>query len=215
MWYKVDKPLDFDFVGNTVIGYRGVHIETRGDDAVAADIQVDKNTFRLSDSQYPSKAVALQLVSNIRGDVSFVDNNVDGYMGVCFYNGVKIGENATITLDNNYLAPGTKLYGVSEWNAPNGDVPAAEEKLQAQLEGKATINATHTHTYQNGVCTVCGAQEPRPDPKPDPKPDAPAATPAPAPVLDSTPKTGAVSLVALPLAALALAGVGVALRKRR
>lgn len=211
VWYKVDKPLDFDFVGNTVIGYRGVHIETRGDDAVAADIQVDKNTFRLSDSQYPSKAVALQLVSNIRGNVSFVDNNVSGYMGVCFYNGVKIGENATITLDNNYLADGTKLYGVSEWNAPNGDVPAAEEKLQAQLEGKATINATHTHTYQNGVCTVCGAQEPRPDPKPD----APAAAPAPAPVLDSTPKTGAVSLVALPLAALALAGVGVALRKRR
>lgn len=211
VWYKVDKPLDFDFVGNTVIGYRGVHIETRGDDAVAADIQVDKNTFRLSDSQNPRKAVALQLVSNIRGNVSFVDNNVSGYMGVCFYNGVKIGENATITLDNNYLAPGTKLYGVSEWNAPNGDVKAAEEKLQEQLKGKATIDATHTHTYQNGKCTVCGAQEPRPDPKPD----APAATPAPAPVLDSTPKTGAVSLVALPLAALALAGVGVALRKRR
>lgn len=211
VWYKVDKPLDFDFVGNTVIGYRGVHIETRGDDAVAADIQVDKNTFRLSDSQYPSKAVALQLVSNIRGKVSFVDNNVDGYMGVCFYDGVKVGNNAEITVGNNYLADGTKLYGVSEWNAPGGDVPAAEEKLQAQLEGKATINATHTHTYQNGECTVCGAQEPRPDPKPD----APAATPAPAPVLDSTPKTGAVSLVALPLAALALTGVGVALRKRR
>ncbi|WP_419067436.1 hypothetical protein [Candidatus Allofournierella excrementavium] len=212
VWYKVDKPLDFDFVGNTVIGYRGVHIETRGDDAVAADIQVDKNTFRLSDSQNPSKAVALQLVSNIRGKVSFVDNNVDGYMGVCFYNGVKVGDDAAITVGNNYLADGTKLYGVSEWNAPNGDVPAAEEKLQAQLKGKATIDATHTHThtYQNGVCTVCGAQEPRPDPKPD----APAATPAPAPVLDSTPKTGAVSLVALPLAALALAGVGVALRKR-
>lgn len=211
VWYKVDKPLDFDFVGNTVIGYRGVHIETRGDDAVVADIQVDKNTFRLSDSQYPSKAVALQLVSNIRGKVSFVDNNVDGYMGVCFYDGVKVGNNAEITVGNNYLADGTKLYGVSEWNAPNDDVPAAEEKLQAQLEGKATINATHTHTYQNGECTVCGAQEPRPDPKPD----APAATPAPAPVLDSTPKTGAVSLVALPLAALALTGVGVALRKRR
>lgn len=215
VWYKVDKPLDFDFVGNTVIGYRGVHIETRGDDAVAADIQVDKNTFRLSDSQYPSKAVALQLVSNIRGKVSFVDNNVDGYMGVCFYDGVKVGNNAEITVGNNYLADGTKLYGVSEWNAPGGDVTAAEERLQAQLEGKATINATHTHTYQNGECTVCGAQEPRPDPKPDPKPDAPAATPAPAPVLDSTPKTGAVSLVALPLAALALTGVGVALRKRR
>ena len=211
VWYKVDKPLDFDFVGNTVIGYRGVHIETRGDDAVAADIQVDKNTFRLSDSQYPSKAVALQLVSNIRGKVSFVDNNVDGYMGVCFYDGVTVGNHAAITVGNNYLAGGTKLYGVSEWNAPGGDVTAAEEMLQEQLEGKATINATHTHTYQNGECTVCGAQEPRPDPKPS----APAATPAPAPVLDSTPKTGAVSLVALPLAALALTGVGVALRKRR
>lgn len=219
VWYKVDKTLDFDFVGNTVIGYRGVHIETRGDDAVAADIQVDKNTFRLSDSQYKNKAVALQLVSNIRGDVSFVDNNVSGYMGVCFYNGVKIGENATITLDNNYLAPGTKLYGVSEWSFNND--AAALEAAVAALEntlsgnGKVTIDATHTHTYQNGECTVCGAQEPRPDPKPDPKPDAPAATPAPAPVLDSTPKTGAVSLVALPLAALALTGVGVALRKRR
>lgn len=211
VWYKVDKPLDFDFVGNTVIGYRGVHIETRGDDAVAADIQVDKNTFRLSDSQYPSKAVALQLVSNIRGKVSFVDNNVDGYMGVCFYNGVKVGDDAAITVGNNYLADGTKLYGVSEWNAPNGDVPAAEEKLQAQLEGKATINATHTHTYQNGVCTVCGAQEPRPDPKPD----APTATPAPAPVLDSTPKTGAVSLSLLPLAGLGLAALGAVSRKRR
>lgn len=42
----------------------------------------------------------------------------------------------------------------------------------------------------------------------------PAATPTPAPVLDSTPKTGAVSLVALPLAALALAGVGVAAKRR-
>ena len=120
-------------------------------------------------------------------------------MGVCFSKGVKVGDDAAITVGNNYLADGTKLYGVSEWNAPNGDVPAAAEKLQAQLKGKATIDATHTHThtYQNGVCTVCGAQEPRPDPKPD----APAATPAPAPVLDSTPKTGAVSLVALPLAA--------------
>ena len=213
MWYKVDKPLDFDFVGNTVIGYRGVHIETRGDDAVAADIQVDKNTFRLSDSQNPSKAVALQLVSNIRGKVSFVDNNVDGYMGVCFYNGVKVGDDAAITVGNNYLADGTKLYGVSEWNAPNGDVPAAEEKLQAQLKGKATIDATHTHThtYQNGVCTVCGAQEPRPDPKPD----APAATPAPAPVLDSTPKTGAVSLSLLPLAGFGFAALGTVSRKRR
>ena len=61
------------------------------------------------------------------------------------------------------------------------------------------------------MCTVCGAQEPRPDPKPD----APAATPAPAPVLDSTPKTGAVSLSLLPLAGLGLAALGAVSRKRR
>ena len=44
---------------------------------------------------------------------------------------------------------------------------------------------------------------------------APAATPAPAPVLDSTPKTGAVSLSLLPLAGLGLAALGAVSRKRR
>lgn len=204
VWYKVDKPLDFDFVGNTVIGCRGVHIETRGDgdDTVVADIQVDRNTFRLSDANNPKKPIALQLVNNIRGNVSFVDNNVSGYMGVCFYNGVKIGENAKITIDNNYLAEGTKLYGVSEWNVP--DVAAAEEALKASLEGKSTIDATHTHTYQNGVCTVCDAQEPKPE---EPWTPSPTATPAPAAVLDSTPKTGDVSLL-LPAAGVALTVLG-------
>lgn len=206
VWYKVDKSLDFDFVGNTVIGYRGVHIETRGDDTVVADIQVDRNTFRLSDAANHLKPIALQLVNNIRGNVSFVDNNVSGYMGVCFFNGVKIGENAKITIDNNYLAEGTKLYGVSEWNVP--DVAAAEEALKASLEGKSTIDATHTHTYQNGVCTVCGAQEPKPEPKPEePWTPSPTATPAPAAVLDSTPKTGDVSLL-LPAAGVALTVLG-------
>lgn len=202
VWYKVDKPLDFDFVGNTVKGCRGVHIETRGDDTVVADIQVDKNTFRLSDANNPKKPIALQLVNNIRGNVSFVDNNVSGYMGVCFYKGVKIGENAKITIDNNYLAEGTKLYGVSEWNVP--DVAAAEEALKASLVGKSTIDATHTHTYQNGVCTVCDAQEPKPE---EPWTPSPTATPAPAAVLDSTPKTGDVSLL-LPAAGVALTVLG-------
>lgn len=208
VWYKVDQPMDFDFVGNTVIGCRGVHIETRGDgdDTVVADIQVDRNTFRLSDAANHLKPIALQLVNNIRGDVSFVDNNVSGYMGVCFYNGVKIGKNAKITIDNNYLAEGTKLYGVSEWNVP--DVAAAEKALKASLEGKSTIDATHTHTYQNGVCTVCGAQEPKPEPKPEePWTPSPTATPAPAAVLDSTPKTGDVSLL-LPAAGVALSVLG-------
>ena len=72
----------------------------------------------------------------------------------------------------------------------------------------------------DGTFGLKPAPTPVPTPVPTEKPSgngdgAPAATAAPAPVLDSTPKTGAVSLVALPLAALALAGVGVALRKRR
>ena len=210
VWYKVDQPMDFDFVGNTVIGHRGVHIETRDTNVnPKVDIQVDRNTFRLSDAANPKKPVALQLVSNIRGDVSFVDNNVSGYMGVCFYKGVKFDDDAKITIDNNYLAAGTKLYGVSEWNV--SDVAAAEEELKASLEGKAAIDATHTHSYQNGACTVCGAREPKPE---EPWTPTPTATPAPAQVLDSTPKTGAVSLAVLPLAGLAFAGVGAMLRKR-
>lgn len=211
VWYKVDQNMDFDFVGNTVIGCRGVHIETRGEDAnpVKADIQVDRNTFRLSDAANPKKPVALQLVSNIRGDVSFVDNNVSGYMGVCFYKGVKFGDDAKITIDNNYLAAGTKLYGVSEWNV--SDVAAAEEALKASLKNKAAIDATHTHSYQNGACTVCGAGEPKPE---EPWTPTPTATPVPAPVLDSTPKTGDVSLL-LPMAGLAVAGLGAFAKSRK
>lgn len=209
VWYKVDQPMDFDFVGNTVIGCRGVHIETRGDgdDTVVAVIQVDKNTFRLSDAANPKKPVALQLVSNIRGDVSFVDNNVSGYMGVCFYNGVKIGKNAKITIDNNYLAAGTKLYGVNEWSFNDASaLESAVAALETALSdnGNVTIDATHTHSYQNGVCTVCDAQEPKPE---EPWTPTPTATPAPAAVLDSTPKTGDVSLL-LPAAGLALTVLG-------
>ena len=44
--------------------------------------------------------------------------------------------------------------------------------------------------------------------------DTTPATPAPAQVLDSTPKTGAVSLAVLPLAGLAFAGLGFVTRKR-
>ena len=59
-----------------------------------------------------------------------------------------------------------------------------------------------------------------PTPVPTEKPSgngggAPTATAAPAPVLDSTPKTGAVSLSLLPLAGLGLAALGAVSRKRR
>ena len=199
--------MDFVFVGNTVIGCRGVHIETRGDDTVVADIQVDRNTFRLSDEANPLKPIALQLVNNIRGDVSFVDNNVSGYMGICFFNGVKFGNDANITIDNNYLAAGTKLYGVNEWSFNDASaLEAAVAALKTALSdnGNVTIDATHTHSYQNGVCTVCDAQEPKPE---EPWTPTPTATPAPAAVLDSTPKTGDVSLL-LPAAGLALTVLG-------
>ena len=57
--------------------------------------------------------------------------------------------------------------------------------------------------------------KPAPTPKPEePWTPGPTATPAPGAVLDSTPKTGAVSLAVLPLAGLAFAGVGAMLRKR-
>lgn len=68
---------------------------------------------------------------------------------------------------------------------------------------------------------VIAAGTSNPTTKPESKPSGsstPAATAAPAPaagVLDSTPKTGAVSLAVLPLAGLAFAGLGFAGRKRR
>lgn len=67
----------------------------------------------------------------------------------------------------------------------------------------------------NGTFGLKPAPTPAPTPKPEePWTPGPTATPAPAQVLDSTPKTGAVSLAVLPLAGLAFAGVGAMLRKR-
>lgn len=72
----------------------------------------------------------------------------------------------------------------------------------------------------DGTFGLKPAPTPVPTPVPTEKPSgnggaAPAATAAPAPVLDSTPKTGAVSLSLLPLAGFGFAALGTVSRKRR
>ena len=157
VWYKIDKSMDFSFTGNKVIGYRGVHIETRGDDAVIANITVDNNRFELADSDYENKAIALQLVNNIRGDVSFKNNYVDAYMAVCFFKGVQIGEQAGITIKNNYITDGTQLYGTSEWNTDN--IEEELDRVTQAFGDRMTVSEKHEHIFENGVCTICGAKE--------------------------------------------------------
>ena len=165
VWYKEDNALDFVFTGNTVIGPRGVHIETRDSTGNPAqvDIQVDSNRFQLSDSEYPKKAIALQLVSHLNGNVSFSNNYVDAYMGVCFYKGLTVEKAAALGITNNYLVGNCKLYGSSEWNQT--DTPASDHfaaEIVAQLTGQgSTVTSGHTeHNFENGVCTICGQQQP-------------------------------------------------------
>lgn len=67
----------------------------------------------------------------------------------------------------------------------------------------------------DGTFGVKPAPQPTAKPSGDGSSAAPAATAAPAPVLDATPKTGAVSLSLLPLAGFGLAGLGAVSRKRR
>ena len=181
VWYKEDNALDFVFTGNTVIGPRGVHIETRDSTGNPAqvDIQVDSNRFQLSDSEYPKKAIALQLVSHLNGNVSFSNNYVDAYMGVCFYKGLTVEKAAALGITNNYLVGNCKLYGSSEWNQT--DTPASDHfaaEIVAQLTGQgSTVTSGHTeHNFENGVCTICGQQQP--------------VTPPVTPVEPSTPVTG-------------------------
>ena len=174
VWYKEDNALDFVFTGNTVIGPRGVHIETRDitGNPAQVDIQVDNNRFQLSDSSYPNKAIALQLVKYLNGNVSFSNNYVDAYMGVCFYKGLTVEEAAALRITNNYLVGNCKLYGSSEWNQ-DADLEE-DEKIAAadafaagiitQLttgESGSTVSSGHKeHIYENGVCSVCGQQQP-------------------------------------------------------
>ncbi len=156
VWYKVDGTLDFVFDGNTVTGYRGVHVETRSGQA---DINVDNNTFTLNQEaayegdgqnhntdlqKHLQKEVALQLVGHINGAVSFQGNTVDAYMAVCLYNGIALGSdsNTSLTVLDNTLVDDTKLYGSNEWSfATTEDADAAANAFIESMGDDATITA--------------------------------------------------------------------------
>ena len=169
-WYKVNDALDFVFEGNTVIGYRGVHIETRGSDASKqVNISVNNNHFTLEDADHETKEVALQLVNHLNGNISFSNNHVDGYMGVCFYKDIVVTEDTELTIQNNDTTG--KLYGSSEWNAdgatPEEQEAAADAFAESVINGipeeDKNIAAGHTeHHYVDGTCTICGKKEPVP-----------------------------------------------------
>ncbi len=163
VWYKVDKALGFTFVGNTVEGPRGVHIETRGNGS--SNITVKGNKFTLKDSANDKKRTALQLVANQNGDVEFVDNYVDGYEGVCLYWGIA-HKSGKLTIANNYVVDGGKLYGSNDWK---GDTTQEEldnraEEYVNSLGDDSSISKGHTeHKYgQDGTCTICGERKPAP-----------------------------------------------------
>ena len=158
VWYKLENEKDFVFTGNTVKGYRGVHIETRDQ----ADIRVDNNRFELADSDYANKAIALQLVGKLNGQISFQNNYVDAYMAICFYKDLEVVDGAALAAENNYLVGDCKLYGSSEWNQ---NMTASDDFAQSiidKLTGTgSTVTPGHTdHNYVDGVCIICGQSEP-------------------------------------------------------
>ena len=161
VWYKVTdgNELDLVFTGNTVIGCRGVHVECRGGQA---NIRVDNNRFDLSDSNNPLKVVALQLVNQLNGNISFQNNYVDAYMAICFYKDLKVVDGAALAAENNYLVGDCKLYGSSEWNQDMTASDAFAQSIIDKLTGTgSTVTPGHTnHNYVDGVCTICGQSEP-------------------------------------------------------
>ena len=169
VWYKIDDAFNFVFRGNVVNGYRGVHIETRTDTSnEIVNIAVDGNRFTLNDPDHENKEIALQIVNKINGDVSFLDNYVDGYMGICFFKSISPTENAGLNVSNNYIADGGKLYGSSEWNLGAVDDPVADGDEFAQdiidkilgEDSDSSVESGHTsHNFVNGVCTICGYRE--------------------------------------------------------
>lgn len=171
IWYKTETTTrSIAFLNNKVTGPRGFHIETRSTDADEhVNIKANGNTFNLSDSSdYKNKTIALQLVTNLNGEIEFKDNQVNAYMGVCFFKDIVAQNDSKLTIQNNYTSG--KLYGSSEWNT-NGST--TEEKIAAAdnfardiVEGiksannGSTITEGHTHNYVNDKCTICGQAAP-------------------------------------------------------
>ena len=171
IWYKTENTTrSIAFLNNKVTGPRGFHIETRSKDTdKQVNIKANGNTFNLSDSsEYKNKTIALQLVANLNGEIEFKDNQVNAYMGVCFFKDIVAQNDSKLTIKNNYTSG--KLYGSSEWNT-NGStteekIAAAENFARDIVEGiksannGSTITEGHTHNYVNDKCTICGQTAP-------------------------------------------------------
>lgn len=170
IWYKTEPTTrSIAFLNNKVTGPRGFHIETRSKDTDKhVNIKANGNTFNLSDSDYKNKTIALQLVANLNGEIEFKDNQVNAYMGVCFFKNIVAQNDSKLTIQNNYTSG--KLYGSSEWNT-NGSttedrIAAADNFAREIVEGRKSANngsaitEGHTHNYVNDKCTICGQTAP-------------------------------------------------------
>ena len=170
IWYKTETTTrSIAFLNNKVTGPRGFHIETRSTDAdKQVNIKANGNTFNLSDSMYENKTIALQLVANLNGEIEFKDNQVNAYMGVCFFKDIAAQNDSKLTIKNNYTSG--KLYGSSEWNTAGSTteekIAAADNFARGIVEGRksadngSAITEGHTHNYVNGKCTICGQTAP-------------------------------------------------------
>ena len=171
IWYKTETTTrSIAFLNNKVTGPRGFHIETRSKDTdKQVNIKANGNTFNLSDSSnYKNKTIALQLVTNLNGEIEFKDNQVNAYMGVCFFKGIVAQNDSKLTIQNNYTSG--KLYGSSEWNTDGSTtedrIAAADNFARKIVEGRKSANngsaitEGHTHNYVNDKCTICGQTAP-------------------------------------------------------
>lgn len=162
----------------------------------------------------------------LNGSTATVTGTNFDLSGGC-YAAIELGKGSGVTTDPDLTLAGTVSFANSNTNTADAnrliwvdvDPNSDNESIPA---GMVTANnltvktSAGDMTYDaNGLLVTKPAPTPAPTPKPEePWTPNPTATPAPAQVLDSTPKTGAVSLAVLPLAGLAFAGVGAMLRKR-
>lgn len=158
----------------------------------------------------------------LNGSTATVTGTAFDLSGSC-YAAIELGKGSGVTTDPNLTLAGTVSFANSNTNTADAnrliwvDVDPANDN-ESIPAGMVTANnltvktSAGDMTYDaNGLLVT----KPAPQPEEPDEPSAPAATPAPAPVLDSTPKTGAVSLSLLPLAGLGLAALGAVSRKRR